>query len=112
MHDFNTQTRSASRTKNMMTEKWSKINGDCQKFNAIYKYLTCKSGENEADHIENAKDTYMERYGNKKFQYVHSWNILKSYPKWDAMKPIDEDNLAELFGPDPRAHPAGKPLPA
>ncbi|GKA37430.1 ubiquitin carboxyl-terminal hydrolase 12-like protein isoform X2 [Tanacetum coccineum] len=27
-------------------------------------------------------------------------------------KPIDEDNLAELFGPDPRARPAGKPRPA
>ncbi|GJZ40023.1 hypothetical protein Tco_0586586 [Tanacetum coccineum] len=71
--------------------------------------ITLKSGENEADHIENAKDTYMERSGNKKFQYLHSWNILKSYPKSDAAKPIDEDNLAELFGLDPRARPAGKP---
>ncbi|GKD80894.1 hypothetical protein Tco_1347733 [Tanacetum coccineum] len=35
------------------------------------------------------------------------WKISKSYPKWDAAKPIDEGNLAELFGPDPRAHPAG-----
>nr|GEW60032.1 myb-like domain, Myb/SANT-like DNA-binding domain protein [Tanacetum cinerariifolium] len=68
--------------------------------------------ENEADHIENAKNIYRERYGNKKFQYVHSWNILKSYPKWDAAKPIDEDNLAKLFGPDPRARPADKPRPA
>ncbi|GKD86838.1 hypothetical protein Tco_1357992 [Tanacetum coccineum] len=53
----------------------------------------------------------MERYGNKKFQYVHSCNILKSYPKWDAAKPIDEDNLAKLFSPDPRARPAYKPRP-
>ncbi|GKA01577.1 hypothetical protein Tco_0674242 [Tanacetum coccineum] len=53
----------------------------------------------------------MERSGNKKFQYLHSWNILKSYPKWDVAKPIDEDNLAELFGLDPRARPAGKPRP-
>ncbi|GJZ65007.1 hypothetical protein Tco_0621703 [Tanacetum coccineum] len=45
----------------MSMGKWSRINGDCQKFNAIYKHLTRKSGENEADHIENAKDTYMER---------------------------------------------------
>ncbi|GKE71654.1 hypothetical protein Tco_1529726 [Tanacetum coccineum] len=78
----------------------------------FYKHLTRKSGENEAGHIENAKDTYMEQYGNKKFQYVHSWNILKSYPKWDAMKPIDEDNLTELFGLDPRARPADIPRPA
>nr|GFC40541.1 hypothetical protein [Tanacetum cinerariifolium] len=84
----------------------SRINGDCQKFNAIYKHLTRIRGKNEADHIENENDTHMERYGNKKFQYVHAWNILKSYPKWDAVKPIDEDNLAKLFGPDPRARPA------
>ncbi|GJV25255.1 hypothetical protein Tco_1377950 [Tanacetum coccineum] len=72
MQDFNTRTKSALCTKNMMTGKWSRINGDCQKFNAIYKHLTRKSGENEAAHIENANDTYMERYGNKKFQYVHA----------------------------------------
>ncbi|GJT42963.1 hypothetical protein Tco_0951678 [Tanacetum coccineum] len=73
--------------------------------------LSKRHGENDADHIENAKNTYVERYGNKMFQYVHSWNILKSYLKWDVVKPIDEDNLAELFGPDPRARPAGKPRP-
>nr|GEY75477.1 protein ALP1-like isoform X1 [Tanacetum cinerariifolium] len=44
--------------------------------------------------------------------YLNAWSILKSYPKWDAVKSIDEDNLAELFGPDPRARPAGKPRPA
>ncbi|GKA37884.1 hypothetical protein Tco_0724449 [Tanacetum coccineum] len=69
----------------MITRKWSRINGDCQKFNAIYKHLTRKSRENEADHIENANDTYMERYA----------------------KPIDEDNITKLFAPDPRARPAG-----
>ncbi|GJY96472.1 hypothetical protein Tco_0513382 [Tanacetum coccineum] len=63
----------------------------------------------EVDHIENAKTSYIERYGNKRFQYVHAWNILKSYLKWDAMQPIDKDNLAEIFGPDPRVRPGGKP---
>ncbi|GJY02503.1 hypothetical protein Tco_0360655 [Tanacetum coccineum] len=78
------------------------MHGDCQRFNAVYKHLTRKSEENEGGHIENAKTSYIERYGNKRFQYVHSWNILKNYPKWGAREPIDEDNLAELFGPDPR----------
>ncbi|GJU36289.1 hypothetical protein Tco_1184643 [Tanacetum coccineum] len=68
------------------------INGDCQRFNAIYKHLTRKSGEKKADHIKNAKNTYMEGY--------------------DAAKPVDEDNIAELFGPDLRARPAGKPRPS
>nr|GEY42201.1 hypothetical protein [Tanacetum cinerariifolium] len=40
--------------------------------------------------------------------YVHVWNILKKFPKWNAAEPIDTDNLQELFGPDPREHPAGK----
>nr|GEZ35077.1 myb-like domain, Myb/SANT-like DNA-binding domain protein [Tanacetum cinerariifolium] len=96
-------TKSAPHTKNMMTGKWTRMHGDCQMFNAIYKHLTRKSRENESDHIENAKTNYMERYGNIRFQYVHARNILKSYPKWDATEPIDEDNLVDLFGPDPSA---------
>nr|GEZ40712.1 ribosomal protein-like [Tanacetum cinerariifolium] len=84
------------------------MHGDCQRFNTIYKHLRRKSGENDADLVENAKTSYTERYGNKRFQYDHAWNILKNYPKWNAAEPIDEDNLNELFGPDPRAHPADK----
>ncbi|GJX47893.1 hypothetical protein Tco_0273083 [Tanacetum coccineum] len=30
----------------------------------------------------------------------------------NAAEPIDEDNIAELFGPDLRARPAGKPRPS
>ncbi|GJU97263.1 hypothetical protein Tco_1326534 [Tanacetum coccineum] len=108
MHDFNSRTKAHPRTKNMMTGKWTRMHGDCQRFNAIYKHLTRKSGESDADLVENAKTTYMERYGNKKFQYVHVWNILKNYPKWNAAEPIDEVNLQELFCPDLRERPAGK----
>nr|GEV05696.1 hypothetical protein [Tanacetum cinerariifolium] len=60
-----------------------------------------KSGENDVDLVENAKTSYLERCG-KKFQYPHEWNILRNYPKWNAAEQIDEDNLEELFGPDPR----------
>ncbi|GJW53280.1 hypothetical protein Tco_0097365 [Tanacetum coccineum] len=112
MSDFNKRTNNPPRTKNMMMGKWSRMHGDCQRLNSIYKHLTRKSGENDSDHVENAKTSYMERYGNKRFQYVHAWDILKNYPKWDAAEPIDEDNLVELFGPDPRARLAGKPRPA
>ncbi|GJR31060.1 hypothetical protein Tco_1107292 [Tanacetum coccineum] len=108
MQDFNARTKSPPRTKNIMTGKWTKMHDHCQRFNAIYKHLTRKSGESDTDLVENAKTTYMERYGNKKFQYDHVWNILKNYPKWNAAEPIDEDNLQELFGPDPRERPAGK----
>ncbi|GJT22512.1 hypothetical protein Tco_0892449 [Tanacetum coccineum] len=45
MNDFNERTQAAPRTKNIMTGKWIRINGDCQRFNAIYKHLTHKTGE-------------------------------------------------------------------
>ncbi|GJV33172.1 hypothetical protein Tco_1393572 [Tanacetum coccineum] len=71
------------------------MHSDCQRFNAIYKHLTRKSGESDADLVENAKTSYIERCG-KKIQYDHVWTILKYYPKWNAAKPIDKDNLQEL----------------
>ncbi|GKD81723.1 hypothetical protein Tco_1348562 [Tanacetum coccineum] len=52
MQDFNNDTTQDYRTKNMLTGKWTRINRDCQKFNAIYKHLERKNEENEADHIE------------------------------------------------------------
>ncbi|GJW85115.1 hypothetical protein Tco_0158260 [Tanacetum coccineum] len=59
MDDFNSGTTQGYRTRNMLTGKWTRINGDCQKFNAIYKHHESKSGENEADHIEDAKGKYI-----------------------------------------------------
>ncbi|GKC69338.1 hypothetical protein Tco_1115221 [Tanacetum coccineum] len=58
MDDFNSATTQGYRTRHMLTSKWTRINGDCQKFNAIYKHIERKSGENEADHIEAAKITF------------------------------------------------------
>nr|GEZ90099.1 glutathione S-transferase T3-like [Tanacetum cinerariifolium] len=89
MQDFNSRTKVAPRTTNMMTGKWTRMHGDCQRFNAIYKHLTRKSRESDVDLVENAKTSYMERYGNKKFINDHAWNILKNYPKLNAAEPID-----------------------
>nr|GEV77969.1 glutathione S-transferase T3-like [Tanacetum cinerariifolium] len=58
MDDFNSGTTQGYRTKHMLTGKWSRINGDCQKFNAIYKHIERKSEDNEAEHIEAAKITF------------------------------------------------------
>ncbi|GKD31755.1 hypothetical protein Tco_1242533 [Tanacetum coccineum] len=73
----------------------------------MYKHLTRKSGESEADLVENANTSYLKRCG-KKFQCDYVWNILKNYLKWNVAEPIDEDNLQDLFGPDPRERPTGK----
>ncbi|GJU43956.1 hypothetical protein Tco_1201222 [Tanacetum coccineum] len=80
LSDFNSRTTAPPRTKNMVTEKWTRMHGDCQWFNGIYKHLNRKSKESDADLVENAKTAYIDRY----------------------------DNLEELFGPDLRERPAGK----
>nr|GEW76967.1 hypothetical protein [Tanacetum cinerariifolium] len=80
MEDFNSRTESEPRTKSMMTGKWTRMHSDCQRFNAIYKHLTRKSEESDADLVENAKTSYLQRY----------------------------DNLQEMFGPDSRERPTGK----
>ncbi|GJR60234.1 glutathione S-transferase T3-like protein [Tanacetum coccineum] len=67
----------------MLTGKWTRMHGDCKRFNAYYKQANRKSGENEAD-------------------------LIETYPKWDAAEPIDVENLQEVFGPDKRERPAGK----
>ncbi|PWA92012.1 myb-like domain, Myb/SANT-like DNA-binding domain protein [Artemisia annua] len=102
---FNERTVSDPRTKNMLTGKWSRLNGDCQKFNAIYKHIGRRSGENDRDQIENAKKSFEERFGTRGFNYEHVLDVLKHYPKWDAEEPIDITCLDDIFGPDKRPRP-------
>lgn len=105
MEMFNVQIVGDPRTKNMITGKWTRINGDCQKFNVVYKQLQRRICENEADHLENAKTNFEERFGSKSFMYVHVWEVLNFFPKWDAEEPIDITCLEDIFGPDKRPRP-------
>ncbi|GJZ72309.1 hypothetical protein Tco_0636160 [Tanacetum coccineum] len=91
----------------MMTEKWTRMHGDCQRFNGIYKHLNRKSGESNDDLVENAKTVYIDRYGKKKF-IPSRVEYFENYPKWNAAERIDADSLQELFGPDSRERPACK----
>lgn len=86
---FNIRSDREPRRKNMLMGKWTRINGDCKKFNVVYKHLQRRSGENEHDQLENAKTNFENHFGNKSFMYVHVWEILRHYPKWDAEEPID-----------------------
>ncbi|GKB72618.1 hypothetical protein Tco_0934030 [Tanacetum coccineum] len=113
MDDFNTSSTQGYRTRHMLTGKWTRTNADCQKFNAIYKHLERKSGENEADHIEAAKITFAaQQPKGRKFQLEHCWRILRGHPKWDAPTPLDTEDHTEIFGADVRPRPAGKTRPA
>ncbi|GKC32623.1 hypothetical protein Tco_1039917 [Tanacetum coccineum] len=87
MDDFDSATTKGYRTKHMLTSKWTRINGDCQKLNAIYKHIERKSGENEAGHIEAAKITFAAQQPNgRKFQLEHAWRILKGTAAYEAKK--------------------------
>nr|GEX86900.1 glutathione S-transferase T3-like [Tanacetum cinerariifolium] len=73
MDDFNSGTTQGYRTRHMLTGKWTRINGDCQRVNAIYKHLEGKSGKNEADRIEAAKVTFAaQQPKGRKFQLEHA----------------------------------------
>nr|GEU65794.1 hypothetical protein [Tanacetum cinerariifolium] len=112
MDDFNTGTTQDYHTRHMLTGKWNRINGDCPKFNAIYKHLERKSEKNEADHIEAAKITFVaQQPTGRKFQLEHCWRILKGHSKWDSPKPLDTEDHTKIFGPDVRPRPTGKNRP-
>ncbi|GJT08561.1 hypothetical protein Tco_0843023 [Tanacetum coccineum] len=81
----------------------SEIKSSCSSYQ---KYDDGKNGPGL--HAEMQRRLILSDMVNKKFQYVHVWNILKNYPKWNVAEPIDEDNLQKLFGPDPRERPADK----
>ncbi|GKA01296.1 hypothetical protein Tco_0673961 [Tanacetum coccineum] len=112
MDDFNSGTTQGYSTRHMLTGKWTRIKGDFQKFNAIYKYLEHKSGENKADHIKAANVTFVaQQPKGRKFQLENAWRILNGHSKCDASKPLDMEDHTEIFGPDVRPHPAGKTRP-
>ncbi|GJZ69687.1 glutathione S-transferase T3-like protein [Tanacetum coccineum] len=110
--DFNKSTNGVFRTKNMITGKWNRMQPDCQKFHAIYKGITRKSGENDGDVLEAAKAEYSACNKGKKFAYEHGWRVLKKHPKWDAAYHFDSEDHTEIFGPDARPRPPGKTRPA
>ncbi|GKE32921.1 hypothetical protein Tco_1452243, partial [Tanacetum coccineum] len=71
-----------------------------------------KSGENEADHIEDAKVTFATQYPKgRKFMLEHAWHILKGHSKWDAPQPLDTKDHTEIFRPRVRPRPAGNTRP-
>ncbi|GJT71054.1 hypothetical protein Tco_1030340 [Tanacetum coccineum] len=101
-----------SEDSHMLMGKWTRVIGDCQKFNAIYKHLE-RCEENEADHIETAKINFAaQQPKGRNFMLVHAWSILKDHSKWDAPKPLDTEDHTEIFGPGVRPRPAGKTRPA
>ncbi|GJW50108.1 hypothetical protein Tco_0091459 [Tanacetum coccineum] len=68
--------------------------------------------ENEVDHTENAKTNFMAQSKGRKFLLEYACRVLKNHPKWDVPKLLDADDHTEIFKPDVRPRPIGKPRPA
>ncbi|GJU89381.1 hypothetical protein Tco_1301804 [Tanacetum coccineum] len=78
------------RTKNMITGKWNRMHPDCQKFHAIYKGITRKSGENDGE-----------------------WMMFERCEgEYSASYHFDSEDHTDIFGPDARSRPPGKTRPA
>ncbi|GKD22007.1 hypothetical protein Tco_1223710 [Tanacetum coccineum] len=107
----------------MLTSKWSMLNANCQKFNALHKRAQsmCNSGENEMDVLSHVKKMFKDEIKGRLFNQDLSWDILRMSPKWDAPKwdapklvtirtvnveGTSEEN-ADLFGQNKRARPPG-----
>nr|GEX93910.1 glutathione S-transferase T3-like isoform X1 [Tanacetum cinerariifolium] len=99
LQDFNNATIQGHRTKNMLTGKWTMINDDCQKSNAIYKHLERKSEENEADPIEAAKINFAaQQPKGRKFMLEHMWCILNAHTKWTHRNPLKRMITSKFLG--------------
>ncbi|GJY17885.1 jacalin-like lectin domain-containing protein [Tanacetum coccineum] len=68
----------------MIMGKRATLNGNCQKFNAIYKHLkrNGKNEKNKVDLLELAKLQYREesKGGTQKFTQEHTWHVLIDHP--------------------------------
>nr|GEW04704.1 hypothetical protein [Tanacetum cinerariifolium] len=102
--------------KDMLTSKWSTLNVNCQKFNALHKRAQRlhKSGENEMDVLRHAKMMFKDENKGISFSQELPWEILRPSPKWDAPEPLTilmvnvegtSGGNGELFSQDNRARP-------
>ncbi|GJS31831.1 retrovirus-related pol polyprotein from transposon TNT 1-94 [Tanacetum coccineum] len=69
------------RNKNMLTGKWTPMNKDVGKFNAIYDQTTALSGEND-DNLYTRVLTLFRDKNNVEFRHRSAWLFLKDKYKW------------------------------
>ncbi|XP_021730590.1 glutathione S-transferase T3-like [Chenopodium quinoa] len=63
---------------------WYKMSGDVNKFNGYYIQLkeSHLSVHNEEDIINKTMELFSSRNKDRKFPYLHAWQILRNDPKW------------------------------
>ncbi|GJW00727.1 hypothetical protein Tco_1555978 [Tanacetum coccineum] len=100
----------------MLTGKWTPMNKDVGKFNAIYDQTTALSGEND-DNLYTRVLTLFRYQNNVEFRHRSAWLFLKDKYKWQNPEStqarrtrgqLTEDE-PEMFGDDAIPRPSGAP---
>ncbi|GJU35835.1 hypothetical protein Tco_1184189 [Tanacetum coccineum] len=106
-----------SRNKNMLTGKWTLMNRDVQKFNAIYNQTELLSGENEENLYTRVLTLFRDQYG-VEFRHRDAWLFLKDKYKWTNLEStqarrtrgrVTGEDEPEMFGEDAIPRPSGAP---
>ncbi|GKD33175.1 hypothetical protein Tco_1248684 [Tanacetum coccineum] len=82
LNEFN-KTSHHKRKRDMLMRKCATLNGNCQKFNVIYKRLKrlSKSGENEVDFMTRVGQVYADESKEKPFAQDGAWALLRPCSK-------------------------------
>ncbi|XP_021855047.2 glutathione S-transferase T3-like [Spinacia oleracea] len=69
-----------------LSNHWFKMSAEVTRFNGCYNIVkdSHPSGHNNEDIINKAKILFAERYENRKFSYLHAWEVLHTDPKWQV----------------------------
>nr|GEZ13013.1 hypothetical protein [Tanacetum cinerariifolium] len=102
------------RTKNMLTKKWTPMNGSIQKFNQLVAETLALSGENDEDWITRVKILYKTHVGTE-FKHKSASLFLKGKYKWTNSESTNArrycfrvtDEEPEHFGDDALPRPPG-----
>ncbi|GKB49071.1 hypothetical protein Tco_0899824 [Tanacetum coccineum] len=106
-----------TRNKNMLTGKWTPMNRDVQKFNAIYNQTELLSGENEENLYTRVLSLFRDQ-NNVEFRHRESWLFFKDKYKWTNPEStqvrrtrgrVTGEDEPEMFGDDAIPRPSGAP---
>ncbi|GKB88409.1 hypothetical protein Tco_0960681 [Tanacetum coccineum] len=69
------------RTKNMLTQKWTPMNRDVQKFNSLVQETQVANGENDEDWMTRVEMLF-RTHTHRDFKHKSAWLFLKDKHKW------------------------------
>ncbi|GJW93118.1 hypothetical protein Tco_0172790 [Tanacetum coccineum] len=102
------------RIKNMLTGKWTPMNREVAKFNALVNETKAMSGENDENLMTRIELLY-QAHEKTNFKHKSAWNFLKGKHKWNNPESTQArrnrnrvtNEEPELFGDDALPRPPG-----